>query len=139
MGEGSKKRILAVDDMPLTLTAIRNILQKDFDIRLTKSPKTAFSILNTVDIDLILLDIEMPEISGFEFLEQLRTNPDYAAYKTIPVIFITSHETDAIVNRMLSSGAAGYVTKPVTAGNLLERIASVFAVSPDAEQPAGSP
>jgi CheY-like chemotaxis protein len=124
--EEGKKIILAVDDMPLTLAAIRTILQNDFDIRLTKSPKTAFVILNTIQVDLILLDIEMPEMSGFEFLKELRTNPDYAKHKTTPVIFVTSHETEEFVQQVRASGAEGYVSKPIIAQALIDKIGSAI-------------
>jgi PAS domain S-box-containing protein len=122
-GQEEKKIILAVDDMPLNLTAIRTILRDDFDIRLSKSPIAALTMLNTVRVDLILVDIEMPEMSGFEFVERLRENP---GQKDIPVIFVTSHETPDLTGRIVSFGA-GYVVKPVVPRILLEEINSVLA------------
>jgi signal transduction histidine kinase/CheY-like chemotaxis protein len=121
-GEEKKKTILAVDDMPLNLTAIRTILGNDFDMRLAKSPVAALTMLNTVKVDLILADIEMPEMSGFEFVERLRDNPEQ---KDIPIIFITSHETPDILERVVSFGA-GYVVKPVIPRILLEKVNSVL-------------
>jgi signal transduction histidine kinase/CheY-like chemotaxis protein len=119
---GTKKIILAVDDMPLNLTAIRNILRNDFDIRLAKSPVAALAMLNTVTVDLALVDIEMPEMPGFEFVERLRNNP---GQKDIPVIFVTSHETPDILERIVSSGA-GYVAKPLVPEILLEKVNAVL-------------
>jgi PleD family two-component response regulator len=118
----AKKVILAVDDMPLNLAAIRTILQNDFDIRLAKSAKTAFGILNIVKVDLILVDIEMPEMSGFEFVDRLRSNSEH---KNIPVIFVTSHETPDVIEQAVSCGD-GYVVKPVVPQVLLEKIGSAF-------------
>jgi CheY-like chemotaxis protein len=122
-GEG-KKIILAVDDMPLNLTAIRTVLRDDFDIRLSKSPIAALDILNTIKADLILVDVEMPEMSGFEFVERLRNHPEH---REIPVIFVTSHEAPDVLERIASCGA-GYVLKPVVPRTLLEKVNAVFGV-----------
>jgi CheY-like chemotaxis protein len=124
-GQEEKRIILAVDDMPLNLTAIRTILRDDFDIRLSKSPIAALSMLNTVRVDLILVDIEMPEMSGFEFVERLRNNPEHPEQKDIPVIFVTSHETPDVTGRIVSFGA-GYVVKPVVPRILLEKVNSTL-------------
>jgi signal transduction histidine kinase/CheY-like chemotaxis protein len=121
-GQDRKKIILAVDDMPLNLTAIRTILRDDFDIRLAKSPVAALGMLNTVKVDLILADVEMPEMSGFEFVDRLRNN---AEQKDIPVIFVTSHEAPDVIERVVSYGA-GYVVKPVIPRILLEKVKAAF-------------
>ncbi|MDR2143591.1 MAG: response regulator [Treponema sp.] len=122
-GQDEKKIILAVDDMPLNLTAIKTILRDGFDTRLTKSPTAALTMLNTVKADLALVDIEMPEMSGFEFVERMRNNPEQ---KDIPVIFVTSHEAPDIIERIVSLGAA-YVVKPVIPHILLEKVNSILA------------
>jgi putative two-component system response regulator len=124
-GQELKKTILAVDDMPLNLTAVRTILRDDFDIRLAKSPVAALTILNTVKTDLILADIEMPEMSGFEFVDRLRNNAEHPELRDIPVIFVTSHETPDIIGQMVSRNA-GYVVKPIVPRILLEKIGAVF-------------
>jgi putative two-component system response regulator len=128
-GGSAKKIILAVDDMPMNLTAIRTILHNDFDIRLAKSAKTALAMLNTVKADLILLDIEMPEMSGFEFLEYLRTTAEYPEYRRIPVIFVTSHATEDFIARAASSGAEDYVVKPIVPAVLLEKVNAVIGAA----------
>jgi CheY-like chemotaxis protein len=114
-----------VDDMPLNLAAIRTILQNDFDIRLAKSAQTAFGILNIVKVDLILVDIEMPEMSGFEFVDRLRNDSEHPEQKNIPVIFVTSHETPDIIARVVSGGN-GYAVKPVGPQTLLEKVNSAI-------------
>jgi PleD family two-component response regulator len=124
-GQEEKKIILAVDDMPLNLTAIRTILRDDFDIRLAKSPIAALAMLNTVKVDLILVDIEMPEMSGFELVDRLRNNSEHPEQKDIPIIFVTSHESPDIIDQVVSRGA-GYVLKPVVPGVLLEKVGSVL-------------
>jgi putative two-component system response regulator len=124
--QASKKIVLAVDDMPVNLAAVRNILHNDFDIRPAKSAKTALAMLDTIKADLILLDVEMPEMSGFEFLTRIRNNSERPEHKNIPVIFITSHETEDCIGRIASSGTAGYVIKPIVPAVLLEKVNSVL-------------
>jgi putative two-component system response regulator len=137
--ETSGKVILAVDDMLVNLTAVRSILQNEFDVRPAKSAKMALVMLNTIKADLILLDVEMPEMSGFELLDQIRNNPEYAAYKDIPVIFVTSHETPEFTAQAVSGGAQGYVVKPIVPAVLTEKIKSVFkaAKGENSERPGG--
>ncbi|MDR3123935.1 MAG: response regulator, partial [Treponema sp.] len=122
---GDKKIALAVDDMPLNLTAIRTILGEAFDVRLAKSPLAALAMLNTVRVDLVLVDIEMPELSGFEFVDRLRNNPERPEHRDLPVIFVTSHETPDMLERIASYGA-GYVSKPVIPRILLEKVAAAL-------------
>jgi putative two-component system response regulator len=124
--QAAKKIVLAVDDMPVNLAAIRNILRNDFDIRPAKSAKTALDMLNTIKADLILLDIEMPEMSGFEFLNRIRNNSECPEQKDIPVIFVTSHTADDFINRAEAYGVKDYVVKPLVPAVLLEKINSVF-------------
>jgi CheY-like chemotaxis protein len=124
-GQETKKIILVVDDMPLNLTTMRTILHNDFDLRLAKSGGTALTILNTIKADLILVDIEMPEMSGFELVDRIRNNSEDPGQKDIPVIFVTSHETPDIVEQALSRGA-GYVVKPVVPQVLLEKVNSAL-------------
>jgi putative two-component system response regulator len=126
MSEETKKIILAVDDMPMNLAAVRTILHNDFDIRLAKSAKTALAMLNIIKADLILLDIEMPEMSGFEFLECIRTTAEHLEHRHIPVIFITSHATEDFIAQAASSGAQGYVVKPIVPAELLEKVNAVI-------------
>ncbi|MDR2135272.1 MAG: response regulator [Treponema sp.] len=122
----NKRIILAVDDMPVNLAAIRGILQEDFDMRLSKSAKSALAMLNTVKVDLILLDVEMPEMSGFEFLDAVKNNAERPDLKGIPVIFVTSHAAEDFIARAAAAGAAGYVVKPVNPRLLRDTIESAL-------------
>jgi CheY-like chemotaxis protein len=79
----------------------------------------ASKILKTNKVDLILLDIEMPEVSGFEYMEQLRQTPQY---RDIPVIFVSSHATREFFTQAISSGAKDFIVKPVSPEILIEKI-----------------
>jgi CheY-like chemotaxis protein len=118
-----KRTILVVDDMPTSLAAVKTSLQDQFNIRLCESAQAAMQTLSKEKIDLILLDIEMPGISGFDFLKQLRAAPDT---KDIPVIFVTSHDNPEFINQAISSGVDGYVVKPFLPGVLIKRINDVL-------------
>jgi signal transduction histidine kinase/CheY-like chemotaxis protein len=124
--EEAKKIVLAVDDMPTNLAAIKASLHDDFDMRLVKSPTVALAMLNTAKVDLILLDIEMPEMTGFEFLDRLRNNPEHPEQQTIPVLFVTAHETPDFAARVASCGAQGYITKPIIPHALLKKVKSTL-------------
>jgi putative two-component system response regulator len=119
-----KRAILVVDDMPISLRTVQVILEEFFDIHLARSGEEALSILNTTRIDLILLDIEMPSMSGFEFFDLLRKLP----YEDIPVIFVTSHASPEYVTHALKDGAKGYVMKPYQPETLLKKVIGVLDI-----------
>jgi CheY-like chemotaxis protein len=118
-----KKIILAVDDMPVSLATLKTILQDQYNLRLCESAQAAMQTLSREKIDLILLDIEMPDISGFDFLKQLR---EAEGTKDIPVIFVTSHASPGFIEQAIASGVDGYVVKPFVPEALIKRITDVF-------------
>jgi putative two-component system response regulator len=122
-----RKIVLAVDDMAVGLTTVRTILQKEYDVRLAKSASIALDMLQQFTADLILLDIEMPEMSGFEFAGLLRKNPEH---KDIPIIFVTSHANPQFIDQAMLFGAEGYVVKPFVPDALLKRVKSVLGGNP---------
>jgi CheY-like chemotaxis protein len=115
--------ILAVDDMPEILMSLLSILANTYDVRTAKTATAAFSVLHGEHVALILLDIEMPRMSGFEFLEYLHKQPEYA---NIPVIFITSNSEQEAVIHAMEMGAKGYIVKPFTQDRVLDKIAKVL-------------
>jgi response regulator RpfG family c-di-GMP phosphodiesterase len=121
-----RKTILAVDDMAENLTTVRTILQDYFDVRPAKTAKMALSYLDTVNVDLILLDIEMPGMTGFQFLEQSRKiHPER---KNIPVIFVTSHADPDMITAAINSGAVDYIVKPIKSDILLKKIDTIIGL-----------
>ncbi|MDR1444071.1 MAG: response regulator [Treponema sp.] len=121
-----KKIVMAVDDMPLNLAVIRNVLSGKYDVRPVKSAKVALEMLNTIKPDLVLLDIEMPEMSGIDFLVRMKSNPEHSAYKDIPVVFVTAHTTEDMITRIMSGGARDYIVKPFEPGTLLKKVGSLL-------------
>lgn len=102
--------ILVVDDNKENLRVVSNYLdEKGYHLALALSGKDAFEILERNRVDLILLDVMMPEMDGFEVCKKLKANQ---AYKNIPVIFLTAkNEIDDIVEGF-KAGGVDYITKP---------------------------
>ena len=121
-----KKIVLAVDDMPENLTIMRSMLTDYFDVRLAKSSKMALSLLDELKVDLILLDIEMPAISGFEFLKRLADRK--SINKNTPVIFVTSHADKKLFAEAINAGVRDYLLKPITSESLYKKIDAVIGM-----------
>jgi putative two-component system response regulator len=112
-------KILVVDDNLAILKQIASFLADDYQVSLAKSGSLALQICVREKPDIILLDVEMPEMDGFDVLSQLRTNP---YLNRIPVIFLTAHHDAEAEIRALESGARDFITKPVERKILLHRI-----------------
>jgi CheY-like chemotaxis protein len=118
------KAILAIDDNPVNLRTMKLFLEKYFEVVPVKSGEEGLRVLTTRKIDLILLDIEMPRMSGFDFLEALRDMPDK---RGIPVICVTAHEpTPEFVQEVIKAGAIDIVAKPFDTGTLTTKILKAF-------------
>jgi PleD family two-component response regulator len=120
---GQKRSILAVDDMPEILISLNEILGSEYEMHMAKSAKAAISILEKLKIDMILLDMDIPVVSGLDLLEVLQAKSDY---KKIPVIMVSSNSQLMNVSRAIKLGARDYVVKPVNAMNLREKIYRLF-------------
>jgi CheY-like chemotaxis protein len=115
-----KASILIVDDTPDNLEMLSGILKDDFKVRVANSGKRALSLCQSENApDLVLLDIMMPEMDGFEVAQRLREHPTSAQ---IPVIFVTAMTDDAARARGMELGAVDFVTKPIDPDGLKIRI-----------------
>jgi putative two-component system response regulator len=112
-------KILVVDDNLAILKQISSFLADDYQVSLAKSGALALQICVRERPDIILLDVEMPEMDGFEVQAQLRSNPNL---NRIPVIFLTAHHDAEVEIRALESGARDFITKPVEKRILIHRI-----------------
>jgi putative two-component system response regulator len=113
------KQILVVDDNIASLKQIEAQLTSGYEVSLAKSGALALQICRRERPDLILLDIEMPEMDGFETIRQLKAEP---ALNPIPVIFLTGNHDTATEIRALQSGAMDFITKPANKDILLHRL-----------------
>jgi putative two-component system response regulator len=115
----SRQTIVMVDDNVTTLNIARSVLRSHYETYALPSGIVLFNLLEKVTPDLILLDIEMPGISGFEAIKRLKSDGRLAE---IPVIFVTSRYDEDSELEGLSLGAIDYITKPFSPTLLLRRI-----------------
>ena len=109
--------ILIIDDSSFMRKKIRNMLiPRKYNIFLASSANEGFDILKDKDINLILLDIELGEMNGSEFLEKIKQNRKFL---NIPVIAISGNDSPHIVARLLKHGAGDFIKKPFIAEQLL--------------------
>ncbi len=112
--------ILLVDDTPEHIAAAVAVLRDNhFKIRIATKGSTALKLIQQRQPDLILLDVYMPEMDGFEVCKTLKSNPDYS---TIPIIFLTSSNDEDSIKKGFELGAQDYVVKPFNISELLARV-----------------
>lgn len=114
--------ILVVDDILKNLQVIGNMLEEDgYEVSVANSGKDAIEMIFADKPDLILLDVMMPEMSGFEVCQYLKTQEDFDA---IPIIFLTAKTETKDIVKGFEIGGVDYVTKPFKKEELLARIAT---------------
>lgn len=119
MNTKTRQIIMMVDDNKANLTVGKAILGEHYDVYALPSAEKLFQFLTHVTPDLILLDIEMPGMDGYEALTILKGDKKYSE---IPVIFVTAKSSEEDEYEGLTLGAIDYVTKPFSATLLLKRI-----------------
>lgn len=117
------KHILFVDDVSTNRKCVGLILKDRYKVTLVKSGREALDCLNTMIPDLVLLDIFMQEMDGYEVIKHLKENPVTAR---IPVVFLTADSEQESEERGIALGAADFIRKPVEPQVLLERIEAVW-------------
>jgi two-component system, cell cycle response regulator DivK len=118
----SVKRILIVEDNHLSLTLLNDFLKvKGYETLKTSEGREAIDLAREKQPDLILMDIRLPDISGFDVTRLLKQDDQT---KSIPIIAVTAFATSGDETKALESGCDGYITKPVIIDNLLRTIES---------------
>jgi putative two-component system response regulator len=120
-----KELILIVDDNPTNLDILVNTLESDYRLGIAKSGPKALDYIRREKPDMVLLDIMMPEMSGFEVCERLKADP---AFRDIPVIFITALDDIQRKTRGFEIGAVDYITKPFIAEEVRVRVRTHLAL-----------
>jgi putative two-component system response regulator len=113
------KIIFAVDDSDTNLTMVETALEDFYHVMTIPSATRMFDLLKRIIPDLILLDIEMPEMNGFEALQRLKQN---SSWSDIPVMFLTGRNDPSVEVHGFTLGAVDFITKPFSAPVLLNRI-----------------
>ncbi|MDA0265455.1 MAG: response regulator [Cyanobacteria bacterium] len=113
-------KIMIVDDDAHHLHQVTQLLQPlDFQITPLTNPQRFWTLFTEVLPDLLILDIEMPHINGFELCQVLRSNP---RWQHLPIVFLSIHSDVAKQNQAFALGADDYITKPIQGQNLVLRI-----------------
>jgi len=123
--KSTRKKIIIVDDSVSYLSVVRTLLKPFYDTYPVPSGKKLFMIMEKFIPDLILLDIAMPEMDGFEIIKIMKES---SRYKNIPVVFITAQDDEDSAVKGLNYGAVDYVTKPFHGPLLLQRISNLLLI-----------
>ncbi|MGF1513444.1 MAG: sensor histidine kinase [Elainellaceae cyanobacterium] len=116
----AKSVIMIVDDHPTNIKLLFNLLQEEgYRVLVAQGGKSALTKLQEITPDLILMDVMMPQINGFEVCQQIKTSP---ATQAIPIIFMTALSDEVDKVKGLSIGAVDYITKPFQYGDVLARV-----------------
>lgn len=116
-------RILVVDDIPANVKLLEaRLMAEYFDVLTASNGRDALDICDRTQVDVILLDIMMPEMDGFEVCERLKSNPRTAH---IPVVMVTALDQPSDRVRGLKAGADDFLTKPVNDLQLISRVKSL--------------
>lgn len=118
--------ILAEDDPDIQLVARLALKRAGFTVQVVNNGQEALDAIRRQAPDVVLLDWMMPELDGPETCRQLKADPATAG---IPVVFLTAKSQEAEIQRGLSLGAAGYVTKPFDALSLGQQVKDIVAAT----------
>lgn len=114
-----KKMIVAVDDSGIILKRLTKVLGENYDLHAFSVGKRALQFLKDRTPDLIILDIDMPEINGYEMLKIIKEREHL---QNVPVIFLTSNGDRNSVIKAAAGGANDYVVKPIDEDILLDKV-----------------
>lgn len=107
---GHKPKILVVDDQPINIRVVHSLFKSQFDIVMAMNGEQALSQAEQHHPDLIILDVMMPDMDGYEVCRRLKASPHTSA---IPVVFVTAHNDPADEIQGLALGAIDFISKPI--------------------------
>lgn len=124
--EEKSGHVLVVDDDSMNLKIAERMLSERFYVDCVSSGREALNYVSKKLPELILLDLHMPEMDGFEVMKQLQSNP---ATKEIPVVFLTADNDRDVEIRGFKEGAQDFITKPFVADIMLQRVSRIIELS----------
>jgi two-component system alkaline phosphatase synthesis response regulator PhoP len=122
----TKKKALIVDDEPNVRRLLHTILSKTFEVFEAEDGRQAIEMTNTQKPDVVLMDMMMPKMDGLTACHMIKNDP---ATKSIPVIMVTAIGFELNIKLSQQMGASGYITKPFSSEELLDKIAQVLAAA----------
>lgn len=123
----NRKRVLAVDDNEDILELIQISLEADYDVITLSDPVDLYEVMDLFEPDLLILDVMMPHINGFQLLEMLRKNP---GTKELPVIILSAKTSAGEIKHGYRLGATMYLTKPFQPDRLKKNVETQFNCHP---------
>ena len=114
------KRVLVVDDEPNIVMSLRFLMEREgFQVEVAASGQAAVAALGREPADLVLLDVMMPELDGFEVCQRIRASPTWRGTK---IVMLTAKGRDVERDKGLALGADAYVTKPFSTRDLVVKV-----------------
>lgn len=121
---GFKRTIVVVDDdRDIRMILRANLEEEGYAVLEASGGREALEVIRGSDPDLVVLDIMMPEVDGYDVLQELRSTPDYA---DLPVVLLTARRQESDVWEGWSAGADYYITKPFKMDELIKFIRYIF-------------
>ncbi|HEY5310129.1 MAG TPA: response regulator [Casimicrobiaceae bacterium] len=118
------KKILIADDEPNIVVSLEFLMkQKGYTVRVATNGEDALRAVGEFAPDLILLDVMMPQLSGYDVCQKVRENPAWAG---IRIIMLSAKGRDVEVNKGMAVGADAYVTKPFSTKDLIAQVAQML-------------
>lgn len=121
---GRKPKILVVDDQPINIQVIYSVLKNQFTVVMATNGEQALVQAEQHRPELIILDVMLPDIDGYEVCRRLKLNPSTSG---LPVIFVTGNDRPVDEQRGFSLGAIDFITKPINAAILKARVRTYVA------------
>lgn len=122
------KRVLIVDDDPSIVMALEYLMRsKGLDVGIARNGNEALDAMENQPFDLVLLDITMPDVDGFEICESIKRREDWRATH---VVFLSAKSKQADISKGLSLGATDYIVKPFSTRFLSRRVLDILEIEP---------
>ncbi|WP_434927400.1 diguanylate cyclase domain-containing protein [Shewanella sp. HL-SH2] len=123
LADDNKGKILIVDDQPLNIKILHQLFHQEFDVYMATGGKQAIEVCQKVKPDVILLDIEMPGMSGLQVCEEIKNNPITA---NAAVVFVTAHFDEELEVKGFQLGAVDFIHKPINSIITTTRVKNQF-------------
>jgi DNA-binding response OmpR family regulator len=119
------KKILIADDEPNIVTSLEFLMRKaGYEVRVARDGEEALAQMETFQPDLVLLDVMMPKVSGYDLCQRLRSHPQW---KHVRIVMLSAKGLEVEVTKGMSLGADLYVTKPFSSGELVDKVGTLLA------------
>lgn len=127
------KKVLIADDEPNIVTSLEYLMTKSgYEVAVARNGEEALALVETFKPDLVLLDVMMPQRSGYEVCQTMRES---AQWRHIKIVMLSAKGREAEVSKGLSLGADAYVTKPFSNRELIARVAELLGESAKPDSP----